>query len=102
MLFIMEIIKAYQEKIFSGSFGDYSLNSFNIMKNISAMYGGAVCTNDKNFINFANKEFLNYNTFPLFIYLKQCFIFLILKFLKLRIIYKYFFKFNKICFKKKY
>ena len=83
--------KSISEKIFSGSFGDYSLNSFNIMKNISAMYGGAVCTNDKNFINFANKEFLNYNTFPLFIYLKQCFIFLILKFLKLRIIYKYFF-----------
>ena len=52
------------KKIFSGSFGDYSLNSFNIMKNISAMYGGAVCTNDKNFINFANKEFLNYATFP--------------------------------------
>ena len=83
------------KKIFSGSFGDYSLNSFNIMKNISAMYGGAVCTNDKNFIKFANKELLTYESFPLLIYLKQCFIFLILKFLKLRIIYKYFF-FNLI------
>ena len=32
-----KIIKFIQEV-----FGDYSLHSFNIMKNISAMYGGAV------------------------------------------------------------
>ena len=88
------------KKIFSGSFGDYSLNSFNIMKNISAMYGGAVCTDDKNFIKFANKELLTYNNFPLLIYLKQCFTFLILKFLKLNIIYKFFF-FNLIKFASK-
>ena len=39
--------KIGNKKIYAGSFGDYSLNSFNIMKNISAMYGGSIETNDK-------------------------------------------------------
>ena len=49
--------KKKNKKIYAGSFGDYSLNSFNIMKNISAMYGGAVTTNNKDFSIFANEEF---------------------------------------------
>ena len=35
------------------------------MKNISAMYGGSVSTNDKDFAKFAKKEISNYESFPL-------------------------------------
>lgn len=83
--------KVKNKKIFSGSFGDFSLNSFNIMKNISAMYGGSVSTNDKNFIKFVNNEIINFRKFPYVIYFKQCIIFLILKILKIGFIYKLFF-----------
>ena len=38
-----------KKKYFTGSFGDYSLFSFNIMKNISGLYGGCVAFNDKDF-----------------------------------------------------
>ena len=52
IIFLKEIIK----KFFSGSFGDYSLYSFNIMKNISVFWWG-VSTNDKKFIEFAKLKF---------------------------------------------
>ena len=79
------------KKIFSGSFGDFSLNSFNIMKNISAMYGGSVATNDKDFLNFAKSQTQNYKNFPFLLFIKQCLIFLILKLIKTKIIYNLFF-----------
>ena len=79
------------KKIFSGSLGDYSLYSFNIMKNISALYGGGISTNDIKFINF-NKSFQSsFKNFPLYAYLKQNFIFLILKIFSLKLFYHYFF-----------
>jgi len=77
--------------VFSGSFGNYSLHSFNIMKNISAMYGGLVSTNDKNFIKFAKKETENYKNFPKFKFLKQVVTFLVLKIFAINIFYKLFF-----------
>ena len=40
---------------YSGSFGDFSIYSFNIMKNISSFYGGAATTNDQNFLKFYNQ-----------------------------------------------
>ena len=83
--------KIANTKKYSGSFGDYSLNSFNIMKNISAMYGGSVSTNDEDFAKFAKNQILNYENFPFMIFLKQCLIFLILKILKINLIYKLFF-----------
>ena len=78
-------------KIFSGSFGDYVLNSFNIMKNISAMYGGSVSTNDREFVKYANQEIARYKKFPIIKFLKQTLIFIILKILKIKLIYKYLF-----------
>ena len=83
--------KIANTKKYSGSFGDYCLNSFNIMKNISAMYGGSVSTNDKDFAKFAKKEISNYESFPFVTFLKQCLIFLILKMLKINFIYNLFF-----------
>ncbi len=73
---------------FSGSLGDFSIYSFNIMKNISALYGGALATNDKNFYNFASNKINQYNNFPGYLLLKQSFIFFILKLLSVKFLYK--------------
>ena len=79
------------KKIYSGSLGDYSLYSFNIMKNISALYGGGISTNDINFVNF-NKSFQSsFKNFPLNTYIKQNFIYLILKIFSLKLFYNFFF-----------
>lgn len=83
--------KKKNKKIYAGSFGDYSLNSFNIMKNISAMYGGAVTTNNKDFSIFANEEFKNYSNFPVFKYFYQSIVFIILKILSINLLYKFLF-----------
>ena len=68
--------KIKNKKIFSGSLGNYSLYSFNIMKNISALFGGGVSTNDKYFENFAKKEIDKFKEFHLIVLLKQILIFL--------------------------
>lgn len=78
-------------KVFAGSFGDYTLHSFNIMKNISAMYGGLVSTNDKIFFDYANQEMSKFKRFPYSKYLNQCVTFFILKLLSIKYIYKFFF-----------
>lgn len=84
--------KKKNKKIYSGSFGDYSLFSFNIMKNISAFYGGMVNTNDKDFIKYAN-HIINKNKqkFPLLIYFRQIIIFFLLKIFSFNFLYKNFF-----------
>jgi dTDP-4-amino-4,6-dideoxygalactose transaminase len=55
--------KSGKLKRFSGYLGDYTILSFNIMKNISAFYGGAVAKkirflpiSDYNFQNFLNSK----------------------------------------------
>ena len=75
-------------RVFSGSFGDYSLFSFNIMKNISAFYGGGVATNDLSFIKYANKNISIFKQFPNLLYLKQIIIFFILKLFTFNFIHK--------------
>ena len=85
-----------RKKIFSGSLGDYTLYSFNIMKNISGLYGGGISTNDKNFFLYNKKMQANFKKFPKLIYLKQNIIFLLLKLFSINLIYKYlFFNFVK-------
>ena len=80
--------KQKKKKIFSGSVGDYTVYSFNIMKNISSFYGGAVATNDKNFINFYEEAYNKLNNFPKSSMMKQIIIYLILKIMSLKILYK--------------
>jgi len=87
--------KIKNKKIYAGSFGDYSLNSFNVMKNISAMFGGSIETNDSNFSDFVGREIKSYKKFPPIKFLVQSSIFIILKILSVKIIYKLFF-FNLI------
>jgi len=76
-----------KKRIYSGSFGDYSLYSFNIMKNISAMYGGGVSTNDRGFIEYANLQISDFKNFFLTKFLNQCFVYLILKIISINFIY---------------
>lgn len=94
-------VKKGNKKIYSGSAGDYSLHSFNIMKNISAMFGGMVSTNDKTFIKFAIQEIQNYKNFSNLKYAKQIFIYILLKIFSIKFLYKLlFFHLIKISHKK--
>ena len=71
--------KIKKKLFYSGSFGDFSIYSFNIMKNISSFYGGAATTNDQNFLKFytqEEKKLKNFFTLPL---IKQTFIYFVLK-----------------------
>lgn len=79
------------KKFYAGSIGDYSLNSFNIMKNISALYGGGVATNDYKFLEFSNQEFRKFNKFPKKLLFNQSMIYFILKSLSVKIFYELFF-----------
>ena len=90
------------KKVFSGSYGDYSLHSFNIMKNISGMYGGSVSSDDEKFINYSKNELTKFQKFPFIKYSIQCVIYFILKIISLKYIYKlFFFNFLKKTYKKK-
>ena len=80
-----------KKKYFTGSFGDYSLFSFNIMKNISGLYGGCVAFNDKDFSVHCERYFNKKIKFDRILYFKQIIIFIILKIFSLRLLYKYFF-----------
>jgi dTDP-4-amino-4,6-dideoxygalactose transaminase len=90
-IYFDNFIKIKKSKIYSGSIGDYSLYSFNIMKNISALYGGGVSTNDYKFVKYANNEINKYKKFSKIIYLRQNIIFLLLKIISNKFFYKLFF-----------
>lgn len=78
-------------KIFSGSFGDVSILSFGIMKNVSALYGGAIVTNSSEINKFAKKRIESFNNFPILVYIKKIFLFILLKFFLSKIVYNLFF-----------
>ena len=76
------------KKYFSGSFGDYSLHSFNLMKNISGLYGGCISYNNPDFKNFCLGIFRKNIKFPVTLYLRQIIIFVCLKTFSLNFFYK--------------
>ena len=82
-----------KKKIFSGSFGDYSLSSFNIMKNISGLYGGCVAFNDKEFSVFVRNNLKKHTLFPKFLYLRQLITFFFLKVFSINLFYRNLFHF---------
>tara|TARA_Y100000590_G_scaffold293875_1_gene331001 strand:- start:276 stop:1532 length:1257 start_codon:yes stop_codon:yes gene_type:complete len=85
--------KSKNLKKYSGQLGDFTLYSFNLMKNISGLYGGAITSNNKYFHEYSKNELLKYDSFPKLILLKQIFIFFILKILAVNLLYRYcFFK----------
>ena len=72
------------------------------MKNISALYGGAVSFNSNQFKLFYDKNINKYNSFPISLMFKQILIYLILKIVSLKYIYNFiFFNFVKIAHIKK-
>ena len=77
-----------KKKKFSGTVGDFSIYSFNIMKNISALYGGAVVSNDYKFHKFLNLESEKLKNFDVIILIKQILIFFILKTMSIKFLYK--------------
>jgi len=82
-------VKINNKKNYSGSFGDYTLFSFNIMKNMSTLYGGLVCSNDKKFNIFAKNTLKKKKfSFPISLYAKQIVIFLLLKIFSFNFLYK--------------
>ena len=82
---------SYDGEKFSGSFGDVSILSFGIMKNISTLYGGALLTSDKELHEFANNRISNFQSFPKILYFKKIIIFLLLKLFLSKYIYNFFF-----------
>ncbi len=81
------------KKYYSGSVGDFSIYSFNIMKNISAMYGGALATNNSKFIRFYYDLNKKNKSFFKSLMSKQILIYLILKIMSINILYNLFFKY---------
>ena len=81
------------KKYYSGSVGDFSVYSFNIMKNISSFYGGAASSNNKKFKRFCEQQEKKLNNFFLLILIKQILIFFVLKIMSIKSFYKYFFKY---------
>jgi len=79
------------KKLYSGNVGDYTVYSFNIMKNISSFYGGATSTNSKEFIEYYNEQETELSNFFYLPLIKQIFIFFILKLMSLNFLYKNFF-----------
>ena len=61
------------------------------MKNISALYGGGVSTNDIEFIKFCSLETSKYSSFPIILFFKQNLIYLLLKIISVNLVYKIFF-----------
>lgn len=80
--------KKNKNKIYSGQSGDYSIYSFNIMKHISAFYGGAIATNDIKFYNYLSEESKKLINFPKIKLFKQILIFFILKIMSINFLYK--------------
>ena len=80
--------KLRNKNVFSGNLGDFSIYSFNIMKNISSFFGGAASTNNKEFIEYyknENKKLDEFFSLPL---IKQISIFIILKLMSINFLYK--------------
>ena len=83
--------KENKEIFFAGSIGDVSLLSFGIMKNVSAIYGGAVLTSNQEIFNFINSQIQSYKEFPKFLYLKKLILFIGMKILLSKLIYNFLF-----------
>ncbi len=90
-IYFDNFFKKKKKKCFSGEFGNFTIYSFNIMKNISSLYGGAVSTQDKNFIKYCMSENAKMKKFYSFVLFKQILIFFILKIMSLKILYRYLF-----------
>ena len=76
-----------KKKIYLGQKSNFCIYSFNIMKEVSCFYGGAILHNDKNFDDFLFKLNKSLSYFSNLVLLKQIVIYFILKILTIRIIF---------------
>lgn len=81
------------EEIYSGNYGDYSILSFNIMKNITTLSGGALIENNNKIIIDKNQLYTRNQT-PFNIFKKIVFVSTLI-IINLRLIFFLFFKFIK-------
>ena len=79
------------KKEFSGSYGDVSIFSFGIMKNVSAIFGGALLTSNIDIYNFASMKNKQFKNFPKKLYISKFILYIALKFLLSKTIYNIFF-----------
>ena len=86
--------------VYSGSIGDFSILSFNIMKNITSLTGGALIDNHKilNIHNFAKNK-LRVSSLDI---IKKISFVVLLQFLNSRLIFPFFFVFIRFAQKKKF
>ena len=86
--------------VYSGSIGDFSILSFNIMKNITSLTGGALIDNHKilNICNFAKKK-LRVSSLDI---IKKISFVVLLQFLNSRLIFPFFFVFIRFAQKKNF
>ena len=89
------------KKIYSGQKSDFCIYSFNIMKEVSCFYGGAILYNDKNFKYFLNDINKNLKKFSNIILFKQFIIYLVLKLLAVRLFFLAFLPIFKKVYEKK-
>ena len=75
------------KKIYSGQKSDFCIYSFNIMKEVSCFYGGAILYNDKNFKYFLNDINNHLKNFSNIILFKQFIVYLVLKLLAIRLFF---------------
>ncbi len=90
---------AKHKNVFCGAIGDFSILSFNIMKNITSLTGGALIDN----LNILNPEKFNLNQPQVSLKdnIKKIFFVFLLQFLNSKIIFPFFFIFIKFAQKKK-
>ena len=81
------------KEIYSGNYGDYSILSFNIMKNITTLSGGALIENNNKIIIDKNQVYIRNQT-PFNIFKKIIFVSTLI-IINLRLIFFLFFKFIK-------
>ena len=81
------------KEIYSGNYGDYSILSFNIMKNITTLSGGALIENNNKIIIDKNQVYIRNQT-PFNIFKKIVFVSTLI-IINLRLIFFLFFKFIK-------
>jgi dTDP-4-amino-4,6-dideoxygalactose transaminase len=89
---------AKYKNVFCGAVGDFSILSFNIMKNITSLTGGALVDN----INIINSKKINFSQSKVSIkdITKKIFFVFLLQFLNSKIIFPFFFVFIKFAYKR--
>lgn len=72
------------KKLYLGQKSDFCIYSFNIMKEVSCFYGGAILYNDKTFHDYMNNVEKSLKNFSNIVLFKQFVVYLILKLLSIK------------------